>query len=156
MNNLTFGNEKFGFYETIAGGSGAGPSWNGTDGVHTHMTNTRITDVEIMEKRYPVMITRFSLRHGSGGKGKFKGGDGVIREFKFFKPLSVGILSERRVFSPYGLEGGEDGEKGVNLLTTTSGQVYNVGGKNAFKVEKGDIFSIYSPGGGGYGKSTEK
>eukprot|EP01080_Neovahlkampfia_damariscottae_P008929 gene8929-878_t len=152
MNNLTFGNEKFGFYETIAGGSGAGPTWNGVDGVHTHMTNTRITDVEIMEKRYPVMITQFSLRHGSGGKGKFKGGDGVIREFYFLKPLFVGILSERRVYSPFGLEGGEDGAKGKNILKTKNGNIFNVGGKNAFNVEAGDTFSIYSPGGGGFGK----
>ena len=97
------------------------------------------------------MIKRFSLRHGSGGKGKFKGGDGVIREFYFLKPLFVGILSERRVFSPYGLEGGEDGKKGENYLTTKNGNVFNVGGKNAFNVEAGDTFSIYSPGGGGFG-----
>lgn len=152
MNNFTFGNKNFGFYETIAGGAGAGPTWHGTSGVHTHMTNTRITDVEIMEKRYPILIERFSLRKGSGGKGKFKGGDGVIREFRFLDELEVGILSERRVFSPYGLLGGEDGEKGKNLYITKNGMVYNLGGKNAFKVEKDDRVVLYTPGGGGYGK----
>jgi len=116
MNNFTFGNKNFGFYETIAGGSGAGNGWNGTSGIHTHMTNTRITDVEIMEKRYPVLIEQFSLRENSGGKGKFNGGDGVIRVFKFLDNLEVGILSERRVFAPYGLHGGKNGKKGLNLL----------------------------------------
>jgi 5-oxoprolinase (ATP-hydrolysing) len=109
MNNLTFGNERFGYYETIAGGSGAGPTWHGKSGVHTHMTNTRITDPEVMELRYPVIVRRFEMRKDSGGKGKFNGGDGVIREIEFLTDIEVGILSERRVLAPWGLAGGQDG-----------------------------------------------
>lgn len=124
-NNLTFGfggnvsGQKevkgFGYYETIAGGSGAGSSWNGTNGVHTHMTNTRITDAEVFERRYPVLLREFSLRANSGGKGKFRGGDGVVRDIEFRIPVQVSILSERRVYHPYGLEGGEDAACGLNI-----------------------------------------
>ena len=124
-NNLTFGfggnlgGEKevkgFGYYETIAGGSGAGETWEGTDGVHTHMTNTRITDAEVFERRYPVILREFSLRKGSGGKGMHRGGDGVIRDIEFRIPVQVSILSERRVYHPYGLAGGEDAQCGLNL-----------------------------------------
>ncbi|KAL2115628.1 hypothetical protein VTJ04DRAFT_9883 [Mycothermus thermophilus] len=129
-NNLTFGfggnsstgapsGEKpvpgFGYYETIAGGSGAGPTWEGTDGVHVHMTNTRITDAEIFERRYPVILREFSIRRGSGGKGQHRGGDGVVRDIEFRIPLQVSILSERRVYRPYGMHGGEPGQCGLNL-----------------------------------------
>lgn len=124
-NNLTFGFggnvtgqsavRGFGYYETIAGGSGAGPDWVGTSGVHVHMTNTRITDSEIFERRYPVLLREFSIREGSGGKGQHKGGDGVVRDIEFRIPLQVSILSERRVYRPYGLKGGEDGQCGLNL-----------------------------------------
>ncbi|KAM3472192.1 hypothetical protein MY5147_005423 [Beauveria neobassiana] len=124
-NNLTFGFggnvtgqsavRGFGYYETIAGGSGAGPDWVGTSGVHVHMTNTRITDSEIFERRYPVLLREFSIRKDSGGKGQHKGGDGVIRDIEFRIPLQVSILSERRVYRPYGLKGGEDGQCGLNL-----------------------------------------
>jgi 5-oxoprolinase (ATP-hydrolysing) len=123
-NNLTFGfggNQSgqdevkgFGYYETIAGGSGAGSTWEGTSGVHTHMTNTRITDAEIFERRYPVILRQFGLREGSGGKGKHNGGDGVIRDIEFRIPVTVSILSERRVYHPYGLEGGGEGQCGLN------------------------------------------
>lgn len=116
MNNLTFGDETVGYYETIAGGAGAGPTWHGRSGVHTHMTNTRITDPEIFERRYPVVLRQFSLRAGSGGLGKFKGGDGVARVIEFTKPLTVSILSERRALAPYGLFGGHNGATGVNIL----------------------------------------
>jgi 5-oxoprolinase (ATP-hydrolysing) len=105
----------FGYYETIAGGSGAGPTWDGTSGVHTHMTNTRITDAEVFERRYPVILREFSLRNGTGGKGQHSGGDGVVRDIEFRIPVQVSILSERRVYHPYGLEGGEDAECGVNI-----------------------------------------
>lgn len=124
-NNLTFGFggnvtgqsavRGFGYYETIAGGSGAGPDWVGTSGVHVHMTNTRITDSEIFERRYPVLLREFSIREGSGGNGQHKGGDGVVRDIEFRIPLQVSILSERRVYRPYGLKGGEDGQCGLNL-----------------------------------------
>ncbi|KAF3007738.1 hypothetical protein E8E13_009895 [Curvularia kusanoi] len=129
-NNLTFGfgglsggedgaerkeTKGFGYYETIAGGSGAGPTWNGTDGVHTHMTNTRITDSEVFERRYPVLLREFSLRQGSAGKGMHIGGEGVIRDIEFRIPVQVSILSERRVYHPYGMDGGEDAACGLNI-----------------------------------------
>nr|CAD7596902.1 unnamed protein product [Timema genevievae] len=105
MNNVTFGDEQFGYYETVAGGAGAGPTWDGRSGVHTHMTNTRITDAEILERRYPVMLQHFSLRAGSGGAGRHRGGDGVVRELLFRKDIMLSVLTERRVFQPYGLLG---------------------------------------------------
>eukprot|EP00124_Ichthyophonus_hoferi_P005134 Ihof_evm4s676 gene=Ihof_evmTU4s676 len=115
MNNLTFGDDSIGYYETIAGGAGAGSTWTGRSGVHTHMTNTRITDPEILEKRYPVILREFSLRSGSGGKGAFNGGDGVKREMEFRRPMTVSLLTERRSFQPYGMKGGTNGERGLNL-----------------------------------------
>lgn len=124
-NNLTFGFggnvegqesvQGFGYYETIAGGSGAGENWDGTSGVHTHMTNTRITDAEVFERRYPVLLREFSLRKGSGGQGKHNGGDGVIRDIEFRIPVQVSILSERRVYHPYGMAGGSDAQCGLNI-----------------------------------------
>ncbi|KAL9648535.1 hypothetical protein ABK040_012649 [Willaertia magna] len=153
MNNFTFGNETFGYYETICGGSGAGEGRNGQDAVQVHMTNTRITDVEILEKRYPLLLKQFSIRENSGGKGKFKGGNGVIREFEFLEKLRVGILSERRVFAPFGLKGGENALRGENLLITNeNGLIHNLSGKNSFEVDVGDRVMIKTPGGGGYGK----
>ncbi|GLA09728.1 hypothetical protein AnigIFM60653_000669 [Aspergillus niger] len=154
MNNLTFGNDGgngFGYYETIAGGSGGGPSWAGTDGVHTNMTNTRITDPESLERRYPVILRRFSFRSGSGGAGIYPGGDGVIRDIELRLPMSVSILSERRSFAPYGMAGGEDGQRGKNTWITKDGRCINVGGKNSIRVQHGDRFVIETPGGGGYG-----
>ncbi|KAI9143153.1 Hydantoinase B/oxoprolinase-domain-containing protein [Paraphysoderma sedebokerense] len=156
-NNLTFGCENWGFYETIAGGSGAGPTWEGRSGVHTHMTNTRITDPEILERRYPVILRQFGLRPNSGGKGKHKGGDGVIRELEFTIPnIQVSILSERRVFQPHGLNGGENGVSGLNLLIRKSNdgkeRVVNLTGKNTVVTNAGDRIRICTPGGAGYGK----
>ncbi len=151
MNNLTFGNDQFGYYETIGGGAGAGPDWHGQSGVHTHMTNTRITDPEIMERRYPVLVREFSLRRGSGGAGRFCGGDGLIRDLEFREPLSVAILSERRVFAPYGREGGHAGKQGRNLFIRQDGRTLNLGGKNEIQAEAGDRIRILTPGGGGYG-----
>ncbi|KDN53009.1 Hydantoinase B/oxoprolinase [Tilletiaria anomala UBC 951] len=221
-NNLTFGLggrdkdgnhvEGFGYYETIAGGSGAGPSWHGTSGVHTHMTNTRITDPEIMERRYPVMIRQFSLRTGSGGDGLYRGGDGVIREIEFHSPsIQVSILSERRVYRPFGLEGGEDAKTGLNLwvkqrreedgdlldddedrdddgvgvdASASAGdggqsdgtakrrkqekvmdengkvrqppRIINLGAKTTARMGRGDRIIIHTPGGGGWGKKSER
>ena len=123
MNNLTFGDGQFGYYETIAGGAGAGPLWHGKSGVHTHMTNTRITDPEVLEQRYPVMLRQFTLREGSGGNGEYRGGDGVIREIEFLKEgIQVGILSERRAFQPYGMAGGEPASRGKNLIIMPDGR----------------------------------
>lgn len=155
MNNLTFGTDDeengFGYYETICGGSGGGPTWDGTSGVHTNMTNTRITDPEVLERRYPVILRKFCLREGSGGAGAHPGGDGIIRELEFSIPTKVSILSERRTYAPYGLEGGEDGGKGQNLWVKKSGRVINLGGKNTAMMATGDRIVIKSPGGGGWG-----
>lgn len=152
MNNFTFGNEQFGYYETIGGGAGAGPDWHGQSGVHTHMTNTRITDPEILERRYPVLLREFSIRKDSGGDGKFRGGDGLIRELEFLEPLNVAILSERRVFPPYGLAGGQAGKKGENIFIHKDGRRLNLGGKNEIRAEAGDAIRILTPGGGGFGE----
>nr|WP_320013869.1 hydantoinase B/oxoprolinase family protein [uncultured Desulfobacter sp.] len=154
MNNFTFGNDRFGYYETIAGGAGAGPTWHGQTGVHTHMTNTRITDPEILERRYPIILREFSIRRGSGGRGRFNGGDGLVREVEFLEPLNVAILSERRVFAPYGLEGGESGQKGVNLFIRKDGTSIYMGAKNEIMAQPGERFRIMSPGGGGFGTPT--
>lgn len=157
MNNLTFGDRSMGYYETIAGGAGAGPTWIGCSGVHTHMTNTRITDPEILEKRYPVILRKFAIREGSGGDGANRGGDGCIRDLEFRKDLIVSILSERRAFQPFGMCGGGPGSRGSNILyrASSSGSSdsssVSLGGKNTVSVDAGDILSINTPGGGGYG-----
>ena len=136
----------------MAGGGGAGPGWNGESGIHSHMTNTRITDPEVLERRYPVLLRQFILREGSGGNGRWNGGDGIVREFEFLKPLQVSILSERRVFAPFGMFGGEPGKRGVNLLIKKgSERVISLGGKSEFSVQPGDRVIIMSPGGGGFG-----
>jgi len=152
MNNFTFGNDDFGYYETIGGGAGAGPGWHGQSGVHTHMTNTRITDPEILERRYPVLIREFSIRNNSGGSGIYSGGDGLVREVEFLEALNTAILSERRVHHPYGLKGGEPGQCGRNLYIRNDGYIMNLGGKNEIITEPGDRIRIETPGGGGYGK----
>ena len=153
MNNITFGDEKFGYYETVAGGSGAGPSWHGRAGVHTHMTNTRLTDPEILERRYPVILHQFSLAKDTGGAGRYRGGDGVRREILFRKDLELSVLTERRVLAPYGLAGGEPGLRGVNRLVTNTGRTVNLGGKCSVSVGPGDMFSLQTPGGGGWGEA---
>ena len=155
MNNFTFGNEGFGYYETIGGGAGAGPSWHGQSGVHTHMTNTRITDPEILERRYPVLLREFSIREGSGGKGRHHGGDGLIREVEFLDDLNVAILSERRVYAPYGLYGGESGKRGKNIFIRKDGRRLYLGGKNEIRACRGDRIRILTPGGGGFGKPLD-
>ncbi|MDP6625177.1 MAG: hydantoinase B/oxoprolinase family protein, partial [Nitrospinota bacterium] len=155
MNNLLFQVEgETPYYETIAGGSGASDGCPGTSGVQVHMTNTRITDPEILETRHPgVRLEKFVLRKGSGGKGRFMGGDGTIREFKFLKPAKLSIISERRVYSPYGLEGGKPGKKGVNLLKKTNGEIVELPHRVVRDVKKGESIIIKTPGGGGFGKN---
>lgn len=155
MNNISFGSETVGYYETVAGGAGAGPGWNGRSGVHSHMTNTRITDPEILEKRYPVILEQFSLRPNSGGEGQFCGGDGVIRKLLFRNTVVLSVLTERRSFRPYGIKGGEDGAAGLNLLQRQDGRLLNLGAKTSVTLEPGDMFCLYTPGGGGYGKEEE-
>lgn len=151
MNNLTFGDDTFGYYETIGGGSGAGPSWNGTSGVQCHMTNTRMTDAEIFEQRYPVLLHKFELRKNSGGAGLHRGGNGLVRDIEFRRPVVVSILSERRVHAPRGLKGGKDGARGANYLITKDKRRVYLGGKNTVEVNAGEILQILTPGGGGWG-----
>jgi len=146
MNNLTFGDGQFGYYETIAGGAGAGPGFEGASAVHTHMTNTRITDPEVLEARYPVRLHEFSVRRGSGGDGRFHGGDGVVRELEFLRPLSVSMIAERRVLAPFGLAGGRPGARGRNLLDGRE-----LAGRFSAEVSAGTRLRIETPGGGGYG-----
>ncbi|KAK3156940.1 hypothetical protein QOZ80_2AG0114100 [Eleusine coracana subsp. coracana] len=153
MNNLTFGDDTFGYYETIGGGCGAGPTWDGTCGVQCHMTNTRMTDPEIFEQRYPVHLHKFSIRENSGGSGLHRGGDGLVREIEFRRPIVVSILSERRVHAPRGLKGGENGARGANYLIRKDGRKIFLGGKNTIMVSPGDILQIFTPGGGGFGSS---
>ena len=149
MNNVTFGNESHTYYETICGGAGAGFGFDGADAVHTHMTNTRITDPEVIERRYPVIIRRFSIRAHSGGRGYWRGGNGVKREIEFLEPMAASVVSERRVHPPYGLNDAEDGEPGRNRLIR-NGRTMPIPGKAGIEVEAGDILSIETPGGGGY------
>ncbi|XP_038070278.1 5-oxoprolinase-like [Patiria miniata] len=156
MNNTTFGDDDVGYYETVAGGAGAGPTWDGRSGIHTHMTNTRITDPEILERRYPVVLKRFELNPNTGGRGKFMGGDGVVREMMFRRPLTVSVLTERRTLRPYGLNGGEPGQQGKNLFTYASGRIVNLGAKTAIRVSAGDTLCLCTPGGGGYGTPAEE
>ena len=146
MNNLTLGNERFGYYETIAGGAGATPYKPGRAGVHTHMTNTRITDPEVLEARFPLRVTEFSLRRGSGGAGAHPGGDGVVREIEALAPLQCSILSERRLRAPFGLNGGRPGARGANFRAGIP-----VEGKASFNLAPGQRIRVETPGGGGYG-----
>lgn len=146
MNNVTFGNETFGYYETLAGGAGAGPNFPGADGVHTHMTNTRVTDPEVLEARYPVRVRRFELRAGSAGAGRFAGGAGCIREYEFLAALSVTIVSERRESDPFGLAGGQPGARGANFINGKP-----LPGRCQLDVAVGDVLRIETPGGGGFG-----
>ncbi|WP_406655840.1 hydantoinase B/oxoprolinase family protein [Methanolobus sp. ZRKC2] len=151
MNNFTFGNSEFQYYETICGGSGAGDGFNGTDAVHTHMTNSRITDPEVLEWRFPVLLEEFSIRKNSEGKGKYTGGCGAIRKIRFLEPMEAAILSGHRKVAPMGLKGGEDGKTGHNYIVKKDGVVIELGGKAECAVDAGDVFVIETPGGGGFG-----
>ncbi|HEY8034267.1 MAG TPA: hydantoinase B/oxoprolinase family protein [Methylobacter sp.] len=152
MNNFTFGNERYQYYETICGGAGAGNGFNGADGIHTHMTNSRMTDPEILEQRFPVLLQEFSIRCGSGGAGRNHGGDGVVRRIVFREAMSAGILSSHRVKPPFGLKGGAPGALGVNRLIRADGSIELLPGCAEIQVEPGDVIVIETPGGGGYGK----
>ena len=148
MNNLSFGDGSYGYYETIAGGAGAGRDFGGASAVHTHMTNTRITDAEVMERRFPVRVIEHAVRRGSGGRGHTSGGDGVRRTIEFQSPAHVSILSERRASAPFGLFGGQAAQPGQNLL---NGRV--IGGAASFEARAGDRVTVLTPGGGGFGPS---
>ena len=152
MNNFTFGNEKYQYYETICGGSGAGADFDGTDAVHTHMTNSRLTDPEVLEWRFPVILENFAIREHSGGKGKFHGGNGVIRRLRFLENMTAGILANHRIIPPFGLSGGEAGMVGKNYVERNNGTVEELGSKGVVEMNPEDIFVIETPGGGGYGE----
>jgi 5-oxoprolinase (ATP-hydrolysing) len=151
MNNLSFGNESFGYYETVGGGSGAVIGHDGASGVHTHMTNTRITDPEVIEHRYPVRLRRFAIRRGSGGSGRWSGGDGLVREIEFLAPLELSILSQHRVYRPYGLAGGGEGEAGRQAIVGADGSRTEIEGVDGCEVAAGDRLILETPGGGGCG-----
>ncbi|MBW4524671.1 MAG: hydantoinase B/oxoprolinase family protein [Phormidium tanganyikae FI6-MK23] len=151
MNNFTFGNEQYQYYETICGGSGAGATFNGTDAVQTHMTNSRLTDPEVLEWRFPVLVDRFAIRPDSGGKGKHSGGNGVMRQIRFREAMSAAILSGHRRIPPFGLSGGESGEVGRNWIKRNTGKIEAIESKAEVQMQPGDVFVIETPGGGGFG-----
>jgi N-methylhydantoinase B len=157
MNNLSFGGvdprtgEPFAYYETIGGGMGARPTADGLSGVHTHMTNSLNTPIEALEAAYPVRVRHYSLRRGSGGQGRFRGGDGIIREVEFLTDVRGSILSERRRFQPYGLAGGKPGKAGKNELILP-GRTLKLSSKAVFNAPQGSVLRIATPGGGGWGK----
>jgi 5-oxoprolinase (ATP-hydrolysing) len=153
MNNLSFGDRSFGYYETVGGGSGAVEGFDGASGVHTHMTNTRITDPEVIEHRYPVRLHRFAVRRGSGGAGRWRGGDGLVREIEFLVPLELSLLSQHRVRAPYGMAGGGEGAVGRQVLVGADGSRYELAGIDGCEVAAGDRLILETPGGGGYGIS---
>jgi len=155
MNNFTFGNERHQYYETIAGGSGAGPDHDGTSAVQTHMTNSRLTDPEILETRLPVRLDQFAIRRGSGGPGARKGGDGVVRSVTFLEPMRANILADRRRVPPRGIMGGADAQAGRNWVERTDGTVEMLTATESTNVDVGDRFVIETPGGGGYGRAGE-
>lgn len=151
MNNITFGNEKYQYYETLCGGAGGGRGFDGVDAIHTHMTNSRLSDPEILENNYPVRLESFSIRKNSGGEGRWKGGNGVKRVLYFLEAMTLSIISNRRDIAPYGVKGGADGGKGRNKAVI-SGKEISLHSCDQRHFEKGDVFIIETPGGGGYGK----
>jgi len=153
MNNFTFGNQRHQYYETIAGGSGAGPDHDGTSAVQTHMTNSRLTDPEILETRLPVRLEEFAIRRGSGGKGAHSGGDGVVRRVTFLEEMRANMLANRRKIAPRGLEGGEDALPGKNWVERKDGAREDLGATGSAQMQPGDTFVVLTPGGGGFGRS---
>ena len=151
MNNFTFGNDRYQYYETVAGGSGAGPGFDGADVVQTHMTNSRLTDPEVLEWRYPVRLESFEIRHGSGGRGRWRGGHGAVRRVRFLEPMTAAILSGHRLVQPHGMAGGEPGAPGRNHVLRADGSERELGPFDQAEMAAGDVFIIESPGGGGYG-----
>jgi 5-oxoprolinase (ATP-hydrolysing) len=163
MNNFTFGNARYQYYETISGGSGAGArfdaqgqqtgGFDGTSVVQTHMTNSRLTDPEVLEFRFPVRLESYSIRKGSGGAGQWRGGDGGVRRVRFLEPMTAGILSNGRVHPAFGMAGGQVGQPGINRVVRASGQVELLGHIGQTEMAAGDVFEIHTPGGGGFGQA---
>lgn len=161
MNNFTFGNDQYQYYETIAGGSGAGGvfddsgalvgGFNGTSVVQTHMTNSRLTDPEVLEFRFPVRLLGYALRRNSGGAGRWTGGHGGVRRVQFLEPMTASILSNGRIYPAFGLAGGQDGAPGINRVVRAGGQVEPLTHIGQTQMEAGDVFEIHTPGGGGFG-----
>ena len=154
MNNILFGNERHQYYETVCGGAGAGPGYDGTSAVHTNMTNTRLTDPEILEWRYPVMLESFGVSRGSGGAGRWRGGDGTRRRIRFLEAMDLTVLSQHRIVAPYGLAGGEDGRCGRNWVERADGTADEMTGQDHRRVGAGDVFVLETPSGGGYGPES--
>ena len=153
MNNILFGNDRHQYYETVCGGAGAGPGYDGTSAVHTHMTNTRLTDPEILEWRYPVVLESFEVHRGSGGAGRWRGGDGTLRRIRFLEEMVLSVLSQHRIVAPYGMAGGEPGQCGRNRVERADGAVHEMGGQDHCPVGPGDVFVLRTPSGGGYGRT---
>ena len=154
MNNLTFGNARYQYYETICGGAGAGADFDGADAVHTHMTNSRLTDPEVLEWRFPVILEEFSIRRGSGGKGRHRGGDGAVRAIRFREKMTASILSTHRIVPPFGLDGGEAAACGENLIRRADGRIETLAGSDQVELDAGDTIVIRTPGGGGFGEPS--
>jgi 5-oxoprolinase (ATP-hydrolysing) len=167
MNNFTFGNARYQYYETISGGTGAGlanvdapygedsEGFDGTSVVQSHMTNSRLTDPEVLEFRYPVRLESYEIRENSGGAGRWHGGKGGTRRLRFLEPMTASILSNNRVFAPFGLEGGEPGERGRNWVERVDGTITELGAQDKTELAAGDIFVVQTPGGGGFGKAVK-
>ncbi len=153
MNNVSFGNERVQYYETIAGGAGAGPGWHGADAVQTHMTNSRMTDPEVLEEKFPVLVESFAIRKGSGGGGRWRGGDGAMRRLCFCEAVDVSVLSGHRRVPPFGLAGGAPGQTGANRVERADGRVETLGGTATTRLAPGDCLVVETPGGGGYGRA---
>jgi 5-oxoprolinase (ATP-hydrolysing) len=155
MNNFIWGNDRHQYYETICGGAGATANGDGCDAVHTHMTNSRLTDPEVLEWRYPVHLESFAIRTGSGGAGRHRGGDGTVRRVRFEEQMTINLLSSHRVVPPYGMAGGEPGAVGVNLVHRVDGTIETLRGADHSEVGPGDVVEIMTPGGGGFGPPVE-
>jgi 5-oxoprolinase (ATP-hydrolysing) len=151
MNNVTFGNKRHQYYETIGSGSGAGDGFDGVSVVQTHMTNSRLTDPEVLEWRFPVLLREFAIRRGSGGAGRWRGGDGAVRRIEFTEPMTVSTLSGHRRVAPYGMAGGAPGDLGRNHVERADGNTTELAGCDSAEVQPGDTLVIETPGGGGYG-----
>jgi 5-oxoprolinase (ATP-hydrolysing) len=154
MNNLTFGNAQYQYYETISGGSGAGDGFDGTSVVQTHMTNSRLTDPEVLEFRFPVRLQSYAIREGSGGAGRWHGGNGGIRRIEFLEPMTASILSNARVHPAFGMAGGSAGAVGINRVVRRDGTQQDVPHIAQVDMQAGDVFEIHTPGGGGYGSKV--
>jgi len=151
MNNFIWGTDEFQNYETICGGTGAGPDFDGTSAVQSHMTNTRMTDPEVLEWRFPVRVEEFGIRRGSGGRGRHRGGDGAIRRVRFLQPVTTTVLTSHRIIPPFGVAGGKPGKCGQNILVRTNGETEILAGNDERELQAGDVFVMKTPGGGGFG-----